>query len=265
MKNIKSFKSLFEDQGGYLMSKSYQVTTPESAEAGDYEDQGMEYENKKFDTLWAVAEEIRDEGATEPSNSGNATKHTWYSTPDGDQNFVDGSVKYYSFHPKLNSDEEAQELFDMIKMDYRKFREMDPSMQESEMFEGISGSSFTQGLARSMEKYLPKDRWTISYEMEQIVVKNDFDETGTYRLEKFESNEGTFTHPNIPSKGSVDENEKAIDVDNELFEAFRRFLLNTARIDPKNITSIDAYNKYCIIHTNNDEPKRVDFKVGYNV
>lgn len=59
--------------------------------------------------------------------------------------------------------------------------------------------------------------------------------------------------------------EKKIDVDNELFEAFRRFLLNTARIDPKTITKIDAYNKYCIIYTENDDPKRIDFKVGYNV
>lgn len=206
MKNIKSFNNLFEDEGGYLMSKSYQVTTPESAEAGDYEDQGMEYENKRFDTLWDMAQEIRDEGATEPSNSGNATKNTWYSTPDGDQNFHDGSVKYYSFHPKLNSDEEAQELFDMIKMDHQKFRQMDPSMQE-----GFQGGMHDDVLGA--DKY----------------------------------------------------GGKKIDVDNELFEAFRRFLLNTARIDPKNITSIDAYNKYCIIHTDNDDPKRIDFKVGYNV
>jgi hypothetical protein len=70
--------------------------------------------------------------------------------------------------------------------------------------EGISADTFTSGLVSSMQKFLPKDRWTVSYEHGEIVVKNDFDETATFRIESFESNEGKFRQPNIPIKGSVE-------------------------------------------------------------
>ena len=70
--------------------------------------------------------------------------------------------------------------------------------------EGISADSFTTGLVSQMQKHLPKDRWTVSYEYGEITVTNDFEETATYRLESFESNEGKFRHPNIPIKGSLE-------------------------------------------------------------
>jgi hypothetical protein len=128
MKNLKSFKNLFEDSDnkGYKMSKSYQITTPESAEAGDYDEQGMEYEDQEFDSLWDMAREIRDDGATEVSHTGKPNKSTWYSTPDGETNFHDGSVKTYSYHPKLKSDEEAQQLYDLVKMDRKEFNQAQP-------------------------------------------------------------------------------------------------------------------------------------------
>jgi hypothetical protein len=58
---------------------------------------------------------------------------------------------------------------------------------------------------------------------------------------------------------------KPIDVDNELFEAFRRYLVNTAGINLENITGIDAYNKYVVISTKNDDPVRIEFTKRYNV
>ena len=69
--------------------------------------------------------------------------------------------------------------------------------------EGISAEAFVSGLVSAMQKSLPKDRWTVSYEYGEIIVKNDFDETATFRIESFESNEGKFRQPNIPTKGTV--------------------------------------------------------------
>lgn len=71
--------------------------------------------------------------------------------------------------------------------------------------EGISADQFTKGLVGAMQKTLPKDRWTASYKDGEIVVKNDFEETASYRIETFESNEGKFHQPNIPAKGSLEE------------------------------------------------------------
>ena len=71
--------------------------------------------------------------------------------------------------------------------------------------EGISAHEFTEHLVGSMQKYLPEDRFTVSYEHGEIKVTNDFDETGTYRMETFESNEGSFRAPNFPLKGSASE------------------------------------------------------------
>jgi len=70
--------------------------------------------------------------------------------------------------------------------------------------EGISANSFEIQLAAAMQKYLPKDRWTVTYERGEIIVKNDFDETASFRMETFESNEGHFRRPNFPEKGSAE-------------------------------------------------------------
>ena len=81
----------------------------------------------------------------------------------------------------------------------------DQVLGQQSVNEGITAYSFVEGLVSSMQKYLPKDRWTVSYEFGNIVVKNDFEETATFKMEEFESNEGKFRSPNFPTKGSVDE------------------------------------------------------------
>lgn len=118
-------RSLAEVEAGkkYLMSKTYQVVTPESAEQGDFSDQGFEYEGNEFDTLWDVAEEIRNAGATELSSSGEASPHDWYSTVDGDTDYKTGAETTYSFHPKDLTPEEAKELQQMVKMDNKAFNQ----------------------------------------------------------------------------------------------------------------------------------------------
>lgn len=77
--------------------------------------------------------------------------------------------------------------------------------KESIVKEGISAHSFTSGLVSEMQKCLPKNRWTVSYDHGEITVTNDFEETATFRLESFKSNEGEFRQPNIPTRGSAEE------------------------------------------------------------
>jgi len=125
MKNLKTFGELYENESGYTMNKTFQVSDEESSETGDYKEQGTEYENQSFDSLWDMAEEIRDAGAYEPSSS-RVDKNTWWSTPDGDKNFQNGEEKFYSFHPKVKTDKEAEELASLIKMPRAEFNAAEP-------------------------------------------------------------------------------------------------------------------------------------------
>ena len=59
------------------------------------------------------------------------------------------------------------------------------------------------------------------------------------------------------------DDENAEKMEEELKEAFMRYLLNAANIKPENVISVDAYNKYCIITTKNDDPVRIDFIKKY--
>lgn len=113
----------------YSMNKTYQVVTPESAEQGDFSDQGIEYEDKEFDSLWEMADEIRNAGATELSSSGTASPHDWYSTPDPERNYRTGEETTYSFHPKGLSKEEAVELQKLVNMDHKAFSNSMPDWE----------------------------------------------------------------------------------------------------------------------------------------
>ena len=109
----------------YTMSKTYEVWDEDSLEAGDTDDKGFEYEDREFDSLWDMADEIRDAGATEPSDSSGGSR-TWYTTPDGEVDYRTGERTYYAFHPDNLSAEEAKELFNLIKMDRSDFRDAEP-------------------------------------------------------------------------------------------------------------------------------------------
>jgi soluble cytochrome b562 len=103
------------------MSKTYQIITPESAKEGDFSETGFEYEDQGFDSLYEMADEIRNEGYVEPSDSGEPNKSTWYTTVDPVRDYSTGEETYYSFHPKLSSGEEAKELKRLLNLDRRKF------------------------------------------------------------------------------------------------------------------------------------------------
>ena len=77
-----------------LIRKSYEIITPESAEAGEAEEQGWEDEDG---TEYTVAEAIRLLRHTEPSSS-RFHHGVWYSDADGDTDYRTGAVTRYSYH-----------------------------------------------------------------------------------------------------------------------------------------------------------------------
>lgn len=76
---------------------------------------------------------------------------------------------------------------------------------QNELTEGISAGNFIEGFVHYIQKTLPKDRFTVSYEHGELTITNDFEESATFRIHSYSSNEGTFYGPNIPQKGSAEE------------------------------------------------------------
>lgn len=146
MKYVKLFDGFLNENSNtnkYQMSKNFQISDEESSKIGNYKEMGKEYEDEEFDSLWDVAKEIRDAGATEISDSGKPNKNSWYSTPDGDKNPRTGEETFFSFHPKLKTDAEAEELQSLIKMNKKDFNDKDPAFNEnsneSELNESTGG------------------------------------------------------------------------------------------------------------------------------
>lgn len=121
-----------EGKKKYSMNKTYETWDEDALEAGDTDDKGFEYEDKEFDSLWDMAREIRDGGATESSDSHSANPHTWYSTPDGNQNYRTGETTYYSYHPNKLDQEEAEQLYKLVKMSHQDFSKADPDNMEDD-------------------------------------------------------------------------------------------------------------------------------------
>ncbi len=86
----------------FIMSKTFELITPESATYGDAEERGFEYKNKAFDSIEDMAEEIFYDGSVEPSST-QFHEGVWYTTIDPERNYRTGSETYYSFHPKLDA------------------------------------------------------------------------------------------------------------------------------------------------------------------
>lgn len=104
---------------------TFQTVTPESAENGDFSEQGWEDqegvsmvpdEYDVEDGITAVNKAVDflfDKGGTEPSSS-QFSPNTWYSTPDADHDYSTGEDTYYSFHLVGFTPEEEKEIFDTI-------------------------------------------------------------------------------------------------------------------------------------------------------
>lgn len=109
------------------IATTYQTVTPESAEQGDYADQGWEDEEGESmtpdeydaeDGITAVDKAVRflqDKGGNEPSSS-QFHEGVWYSTVDPERDFHTGEEKYYSFHLKGFTPEEEAQIFEKINL-----------------------------------------------------------------------------------------------------------------------------------------------------
>lgn len=104
---IKLFEQFNQDDK--LIKTTYQVVSPESAEQGDYADQGWENEEgvsmvpDKWDDDDVTAVDkavdfLNRKGATEPSSSPGFTVGISYTTMDSDVNYETGEDTYYTCH-----------------------------------------------------------------------------------------------------------------------------------------------------------------------
>ena len=80
-------------------SITYQIITPESAEMGDYSDQGYERYDETADSFRELVNLVKDRGFSEPSCSPvTYSDNIWFSTVDPDRNYQTGEETYYSIH-----------------------------------------------------------------------------------------------------------------------------------------------------------------------
>lgn len=103
------------DAPAYLVSKTYEVVTPESAENGEPSDQGFEFKDETM-SLQDLAHEIESEGFSEWSNS-DGTGWLYTTTPVQDRAFFEkGEEKTYSLHfKKLDGSELDSEDYATIR------------------------------------------------------------------------------------------------------------------------------------------------------
>lgn len=95
----------------FLVNKTYEIVTPESAEQGDAEDRGFVFEDKKMSPE-DLASEIRNENYSEWSSS---DKTGWITAYDEDGDFRTGERTNYSLHfKKLDGSELTSEDYDFI-------------------------------------------------------------------------------------------------------------------------------------------------------
>ena len=96
-----------ETEDSFLVSKTYEVVTPESAEDGDFADNGFVFEDEVMDRS-DVVRELRRGGYIHPSSS-SLQMLRWVSTEE-EQDYSDGSYTSYSLHiqalagPEIDAD-----------------------------------------------------------------------------------------------------------------------------------------------------------------
>ncbi len=92
-----------------IVSKTFELVTPESAEHGDSEDTGFIFEDQEY-TFSELLSELQNEGYMHLSNSGEIDENTWITsehTQDRDY-FEKGHETRYSLH--LSSDSHSRYL-----------------------------------------------------------------------------------------------------------------------------------------------------------
>ena len=152
----------------YKMDKTYDVITPESASRGDTAEDGFIYENQEFDSLKDMANEIRNEGPVEASDS-NIRPHTWYIQSDPDVDYQDGSETRYSWHPADLTEKEANKLWDLIS---GKKEFIIKDWAGNELFDGETFETFEDAWAFLMEKFPDADDEDLA-EYEVVKASNE--------------------------------------------------------------------------------------------
>lgn len=79
----------------FVVSKTYDVTTPESAEVGDYEDSGFDFEPEPM-TLREVVYEVKKLGAIDSAEAYGGNMSLYES--DGDVNYRTGAETRHALH-----------------------------------------------------------------------------------------------------------------------------------------------------------------------
>lgn len=101
----------------FLVSKTYEIITPESLKQGDAEDRGFEYEDDEM-SIEDILREINNDGFTELSSSwiedhkdSPLENYTWINTVDPERNYTTGEETYYGLHIKCKQ----KEFYDICK------------------------------------------------------------------------------------------------------------------------------------------------------
>lgn len=88
----------------YIVNKTYEVVTPESAEEGDAAERGFDYEGKKYDSLKdLVTDWANRENWVEWSSSHVSGEHEWL-TSEGEQDPRTGGYTSHGLHIKRSDD-----------------------------------------------------------------------------------------------------------------------------------------------------------------
>ena len=111
-----------------LIRISYEVITPESADIGEIDDSGWIDEDgiviepdaddieNAGSMLWAVVNAAVGVigHKQQPSSYPFAPGFTWYTEPDGDENYTTGAVTYKSWHLSGFTPEEEQAIYSEV-------------------------------------------------------------------------------------------------------------------------------------------------------
>lgn len=104
-----------------FVSKTFEIVTPESAEYGDAEERGFEFEDVSY-TESELEKELRNNGYMYLSSSGTPHSGTWITTHEEVEDYGDGSTITYSLHySKQNGDDpEAEEAWSSLLSKYSR-------------------------------------------------------------------------------------------------------------------------------------------------
>jgi len=85
------------------ITTTYQVVSPESAEHGEFENQGWyDQEGETFETPKEAAEFLTDNYAYHPSESPSTNAKSW--STEGNTDFITGNEKSYTYHIETDTD-----------------------------------------------------------------------------------------------------------------------------------------------------------------